>query len=219
MAAIFADAACLTAEAAPVVIAVEWPEIDQTIIDAFIASDGGAEAKRAFLTARIWHGPMKDGRSSEAMFGLFERMRVMHRQGHVLAVVAIQPTSFETRPTPAEYEVAMARLVQGAAQGEIRVLALVGNVHAMLEELPRQPPYLPMAAHLPGDRTISLNLVPNGGETWNCQGQPMVCAAHPMAAPRQPFERGIVLTDEGEQPFSGTVYLGTAATASPPQRQ
>jgi len=216
---IFADAACLTAQSEPVVIAVEQPEFDQDAINSFIASDGGPEAQRQFLTAGMWQGAMKDGRSSEAMFGLFERLRVMHSQGLVLAVVAMQPTQFTARPTPAEYEEAMARLVRTAAQGDSRVLVLVGNLHAMLGNVPWEPSYRAMAAHLPQGQTISLNLVPNGGDSWTCQGRPVQCAEFPMAAPPQPFERGVLLNEEGGQPYSGMLYLGTASTASPPQRQ
>lgn len=51
MPALFADAVCLTAQARSVVVALEQPSVDQAAVDAFLASDGGDEAKRAFLGA------------------------------------------------------------------------------------------------------------------------------------------------------------------------
>ena len=92
--AIFADAVCLTAkERGPVVVALEMPSGDQAKIDAFMASDGGRAAQAEFFTAMLWHMPMKDGRSSEAFFNLFERLRQMHREGRVARVVAFQDSS------------------------------------------------------------------------------------------------------------------------------
>ena len=75
--AVFADAVCLTARDRPVVVALEQTSADQPAIDAFMASDGGAEARRTFLGAQMWNAPMKDGRSSEAYFRLFETLRQM----------------------------------------------------------------------------------------------------------------------------------------------
>jgi len=217
MAAIFADAVCLTAQARPVVVALEQGEVDQPAIDAFMASDGDAEAKRAFLGARMWNGPMKDGRSSEAYFRLFETLRQMRHAGRIASVVAFEPWRFETQPTPDEYEKAMADLVQAAGQSGATVLALVGNIHAMRTEVQWQGGYMPMAGHLPPAATVTLNLVADGGESWNCQGGPDSCRANASPGPPQPHQRGVELSADNGEPFSGVLYLGSSTTASPPQ--
>lgn len=217
MPAVFADAVCLTAADRPVVVALEQTSADQAAIDAFMASDGGPDARRAFLGAQMWNGPMKDGRSSEAYFNLFETLRQMRQAGRISSVVAFQPSSFDRDPTPAEYERAMAELVEVAGQSGATVLALVGNVHAMRVEVPWQGGYMPMAGHLPATETVTLNLVADGGESWNCRAGPDSCRAYASPGPPQPHQRGIVLSTGENEPFSGTLYLGVPSTASPPQ--
>lgn len=211
---IFADAVCLTAQAGPVIVAVEQPAFDQPAIDTFIASDGGPDARREFLSSRMWNLP-KDGRSSIAYFRLFDALRRMHAAGLVNSVVAFQPTAFTKRPTPAEYEAAMADLVMSAAEPGTRVVALVGNLHAMRTEIRFQSSYLPMAAHLPAELTITLNATGNGGETWSCSS-PDRCGATSASNVGQVRSRGVDLSKDEGFPFSGVLYLGTATTSSPP---
>src|SRR5690606_30347352 len=101
----FADAVCLTARERPVVVGLEQPAIDQGLIDAWLVSDGGEAARRAFLAAEMWHGPLTDGRSSQAMFELFDRLRQMHQAGQIRAIVAFLKAPDGPR-TQANYEVA-----------------------------------------------------------------------------------------------------------------
>ena len=213
--AIFADAVCLTAETRRVVVAVEQPAFEQGAIDDFLSSDGGPAAKRAFLGAQMWHGSMKDGRSSEASFRLFETLRQWKAAGRIAGVVAMQPSNFSARPTPAEYEKAMADLVAAAAGPDAIVLALTGNVHARRSEVPWGDRYLPMAAHLPRESTVTLDVWSAGGEAWNCTG-PTTCGPNPLQGPPNARARGVELGAAGDA-YSGVLHLGAPATASPPQ--
>lgn len=217
MPAVFADAVCLTAHDRPVVAALELIELDQPAIDAFMASDGGAEAKRALLGAHTWNGPMKDGRSSEAYFRLLETLRQMRQAGRIQSVVAFQAARFDRPPTPVEYEKAMAGLVHAAGQSGATVLALVGNIHAMRTEVPFQGGYIPMAGHLPRAATVTLNLMAHGGESWVCYGGPDTCRASSSPAPSERHPRGVELSGRDDEPYSGVLYLGSPTTASPPQ--
>ncbi len=211
---LFRDAVCQTAQSRRVVVGVEQPALDQEAIDTFIASDGGDAARRAFLNATMWNGTMKDGRSSEAMFRLFEALRQMKAAGTIEGVVALQP-ALTGAWSPARYEEAMAELLKSAAQSDATVVALVGNVHAMRTEVPFQEGYKAMAANLPMTQTITLNVIGNGGESWNCMRDG--CKAHPSASPPQPFSRGVELISDVNYAYSGVIYLGSATTASPPQ--
>ena len=219
--AVVADAACLTAQTRPVVVALEQPSLDQPVIDAFIASDGGEAAREAFLAAQMWHLPMKDGRSSEAYFGLFEKLRQMRAAGTIEAVIAFQPSAVmgqpsaqpSERPSQGIYEKAMADQLLAGTRPGTTVIALVGNIHAMLTESPFEPRFMPMATHLPAG-SVTLFVVPNGGETWSCQRD--TCGANHAGGPRTPRERGVVL-GEGTPSYSGVLFLGVPATASPPQ--
>lgn len=212
---LFTDAVCLTAQSRRVVVGVEQPAMNQEAIDAFLASDGEEAAQRAFLDATMWNQPMKDGRSSESMFRLFEKLRQMKAAGIIEDVVAFQPTAFTSRPTPAEVERAMAEILLSAAGADETVVALVGNVHAMRTEVPFQGGYMAMAANLPEGETITLNVIGNGGEYWNCMRDR--CGAHPVPSPPQAFKRGVDLSPDDAGPYSGVIYLGAPTTASPPQ--
>lgn len=217
--ALFADAVCLTAQARDsVVVALEQPSSAQAAIDKFVASDGGEEATREFLEAPMWNGAMKDGRSSQAFFRLFEKLRQMRSAGRVVSIVAFQPVSFTAPPSPGEYEKAMAELVRSAKRTDTTVIALVGNVHAMRTKVTWRGGYLPMAAHLPAEATVTLNVLDRGGETWSCVGQPVVCGPNPSVPSDETNPRGVSLSSDGQAPYSGVLYLGAATTASPPQQ-
>ena len=216
---LFADAVCLTAQARDaVVVALEQPSSAQAAIDRFMGSDGGEAATRAFLEAPMWNGTMKDGRSSEAYFRLFETLRQMRAAGRIVSIVAFQPSSFTAPPSPGDYEKAMAELVRSAAGSDDTVIVLVGNVHAMRTEVTWRGGYLPMAAHLPAEATITLNVLDRGGETWSCIGQPVVCGPNPSRPSDETTPRGVSLSSDGKAPYSGALYLGAATTASPPQQ-
>lgn len=212
----FADAVCLTGQSKPVVVAVEQPTSDQLAIDSFLQSDGGAVAQSAFLKAQMWNSDVKDGRSSEAYFRLFERLRRMLAAGLIERVVAFQPSAFATQPTPAEYEQAMAEILMAAGQPDVTVIALVGNVHAMRAEVPWQPTYIPMAGRLPREETVSLNTSANGGAAWNCQAAD-TCG--PQSSPATTLAERIagVALDAKDEWYSGTLNLGVPTTASPPK--
>jgi hypothetical protein len=217
--AAFADLVCLTSSWAPVVVAVEQSASEQSAIDAFINSDGKAEARAAFLRSAIWQGKMKDGRSSEAYFRLFERLRQLREAGRVTAVVAFVPSEFPNGiPSPADYEEEMARVLIGKSPPGTVVLALVGGLHARRTKLTfSDASYMPMASYLPADRTITLNVPLEGGSTWACF-ELAECGPNQLSAQPIRHERGVVLGPEADGAYSGTLYLGAQATASPPQQ-
>lgn len=215
---IFADAVCQAAQSRKLVVGVEQPSSDQSAIDAFLVSDGGEAARRAFLAARMWNGAMKDGRSSEAIFALFERLRRMRAAKMIDAVIAFQPSNFTERPSPEQYEKAMAELIVAGAPRGATVLALVGNAHAMLTNVPWEPRYMPMAGHLPAEEVLTFNIVGEGGETWVCQASPDDCG--PRALPDSPVQmpRGIEMSTDRTGAYSGILKLGRRMSASPPQQ-
>lgn len=220
--AIFADAVCLTAkERGPVVVALEMPSGDQAKIDAFMASDGAPTAQAEFFKAVLWHMPMKDGRSSEAFFNLFERLRRMHREGRITRVVAFQDSSPTQDPPEAgqgPYEGRLAAIVRDAAAPGTTVLTLVGNLHARKTEADFGKPFMPMATHLPANETLTLNAIGNGGMAWNCHGPTAAdCGPQPAGAPPAPAKRGVELRPVEDDAYDGLLNLGVPTTASPPQ--
>lgn len=218
----FAELLCLAIEArGPVVVALERPDSEQQAIDAFMASDGGAQARAALLAAPAWQSADQDGRQSEAMLGLLETLRQRVAGGSVKRVVAFQPAGGNY----ADYEREMAGAIQRAGADGALVVALVGNVHAMIKPIGfgGQPPSLRAAGFLPPEQTLTLDAVGNGGSQWACirltEPRPGLrdgCAAQDFGPAPDAHPRGIALGADPEKRWSGHFYLGVATTASPP---
>lgn len=213
---IFADAVCLTAATRPVTVALEQNEAGQEAIDAFMASNGDEQARATFgKAALLWHTP-PDGRSSIAYFQLFETLRAMKAAHRIDRVIGFQPAYSAALLNQAAREEAMAQRLMAQARPGATVVVLVGNVHAMQANAGR--PYRTMASYLPPERTITLDTFGNGGSTWACMGNPVVCGTQPVgfnAAGKAP-QRHVELLSQPGQPYSGVLYLGQATSASPP---
>jgi hypothetical protein len=214
--AFFGDLACAAqASGRPVVVALEAAETEQDAVDRFIASDGGAAAREAFLHSAIWTGKLKDGRSSRAYYDLFDRMRVLKASGMIAAVVVTQPARPPAPKSQTETNARMAdrfRAARGLYANAL-VLVLVGNFHASKRPLSNGvETIVPAAADLPPDETISLNVV-TGGEAWNCVGSD--CKPHELATAR-PAGRAVRLGAGALPDYDGEIDLGAPATASAP---
>jgi hypothetical protein len=211
--AIFADLTCLAASSGRnVVVALEHPTTEQPAIDQFMASDGDPAALLALTASVEWHSPYPDGRTSAARLALLRRLREMIRAKQVNRVVAIMPTA---RLSSSEYEKAMARNVANAGGENDLVLALVGNVHALLLPWESSPgiTYLPMAANLTRGSTKTLNATGNGGSAWVCMPS---CGSHDFGPARTSYPRGIKLLDGVGKPYDGFLNLGVPTTVSLP---
>jgi hypothetical protein len=217
MPAIFADAVCLTAKKRPTIVAVELPETDQPLINAWLVSDGGSEAKQALLAAPFWNGDFKDGRSSEAMFGLLDRLRLMKSKGQIQALVAFQPVHMKNPWANEAYEKGMAKLITDNTPKGATALVLVGNVHAMRTKFERSTvSYLPMAGHLPARKVLSFDIQNDGGLAWVCTGQD-ICGPTQIGKTTGQSQRGVILPSKRSGPYDGQIFLGVGTTASPPQ--
>lgn len=215
--ALFSDVVCQSGQTEPVVVALEFASSVQDDIDRYMASDGGTEARTAFLQAAIWNPSAHDGRSSEAMFAMFEDLRRYRHAGLVSRVVAFQPDHLGRAATREEREQSMADVIVEAGKGGERVLVLVGNVHARLEEVPYGGGYMPMAGHLPSAATLSFDTAGNGGEAWACNAD-LTCGPLSLGTSSDPQERHVALADDdADTHYSGTIHLGTTTTFSPPR--
>jgi erythromycin esterase-like protein len=85
----FADLVCLASTKRRVIVAVEQDTAGQPAIDAFMRSRGDLAAREAFVQA-IWPTGLDDGRGSEAMVDLFDRLRQYQQSGRVQRVVAFR---------------------------------------------------------------------------------------------------------------------------------
>ncbi|UYY78317.1 hypothetical protein [Sphingomonas sp. R1] len=207
----FANLACLAGDSGrPVTVALEYPADAQAAIDAWLQSDGSERARAALLALPIWHGEMQDGRGSVAFLRLFERLRVLKQAGRLRGVVASDVVAL---PQQGTRDAAMAeswKRIDAGTDGI--VLVLVGNLHAMRQEREGFQ-MVPAASFLPRDRTVTLNVVGNGGEAWNCQAEG--CGAH-RAGPERAAAEGIVLSDDAADSWDARYELGKPMTAAGP---
>jgi hypothetical protein len=93
------------------------------------------------------------------------------------------------------------------------VLAYMGSLHAAKSSFGQGAnAFLPAAADLPPERTVSVYIQSNGGDTWNCIED--VCSPHPMQARDAP--RGFASAEGLPWRYDWIYELGSKTSASPP---
>ncbi len=210
----FINLACLaSATERPVTIALEYSEDWQPVIDAFLASDGGVEARAALLALPIWRSEFQDGRASVAFLKTFDRLRLMKQAGVIEAVVCADANIRSSANDDRDASMARAwKSIEAKRNGLI--LALVGNVHSMRKPWVRRDGTIVTAGSLmPRTRTMTINVVGNGGAAWTCQMDG--CAPHANGRART-VATGIVLSDNAETPWDAIYELGVPTTAAEP---
>ena len=207
--ALFADVVCHAARAArPLLVGLEFDEDRQPAIDSFMS---GRDA--TYQPGEVMH----DGRHSAAMFALLERLRDLKNGGRQVEVVAFRRDSQAGHnQTPHELAMAAAWRERAAAHPQALTLILVGGLHA--RKARGDLAFVPAAAFLPPEATVSLHYVMTGGSAWVCMG---TGADGPACGPRTARTpagvvppRGIVL--KPEPGFDGRFSVGRPFTASPP---
>ena len=215
MPALFGDIVCRAAadSGRPITVALEQDVEMQPAIDAFLASDGGSTARATFLAARMWLGKMQDGRASQAMFALYDRLRVMKQAGQIRGVYAFIPT-LTSWAGDGPYNASMADRLKAMSIGSKGVVfAYMGSVHAAKSSFGQgSNTFLPAAADLPPERTVSVYLDGNGGSAWNCMGDD--CAPHPMQA--RDAQRSFASAERLPWRYDWVFELGGKTSASPP---
>ena len=216
--AAFAELACEASQTRPVTVALEMPQTMQPDLDAWMASDGASEA-RARLLGLPWWGPERaDGRSSQAMMALLERIRSLKSEGRDISLRAYQPAI--QRPQGFDqsyYENNMADLLIEAAYArpDALVFVLGGSLHAR-KTVSERHGFLFAVGHLSPKTVRSVRVAPQGGRTWACFGD-APCGDGPIGAETDPAQRGVLLAAVDNGAYDGVLALGPT-TASPPAR-
>lgn len=193
-------------------IAVEQTTDNQQGISDFIKSSGDAASRAAFFKAPMWQTKGKDGRSSVAMFEMFDRLRVLYHAKKITGVVAIDPI---VSNDSADRNAKMARnLLAIKVRADGLVLTLIGGLHAQKADIIVPSGRWPSTASLmPKDRTVTLMMMGDAGTAWVCFE---ICGSHPIGEPRHK-PRGVQITPmTGDFPFDGALEIGSGTSASPP---
>lgn len=171
--------ACDISATQDVAVGLELPSRDQPLLDAFMASGGTENDVRQLIASDFWQKG-RDGRSSAAMLKLIEDMRALKQAGRPVALFA-----FDDQPgTELERNVAIANGVRRfrEAHPDTRIIALMGNIHAMQESMQAGEEMLTPSGKLLADLHPVSTLVSHpAGTIWACMP---TCGIHALPASR-----------------------------------
>ena len=198
-----------------VVVGLEIPYQEQSVFDAFLASDGGVLAERSLLASEFWTRSYQDGRSSEAMLGMVRDLRDRLARGASLRLVLFDE-QVQGR------DAAMATRLAAAAERvpNAFVVALSGNLHARIARgSPWDESFEPMGmlvrARLTGRSVVSLDVSASGGYAWYCTTADAETCGERAVHGRDVEPLGVHLAPGKSPHYSGRYSVGELH-ASPP---
>jgi hypothetical protein len=192
----------------PVVLALEVPGSVGEAMDLYVRSDGEA-ARTRLLQSRHWSPDLADGRSSQAMLALVDRMRQLFAGGGRIVVIGVQRGG--------EAEGARSIVEARTRNPGSLVLALAGNHHTCVS--PTCAPYRGFGHILVEDLrvpAVSLNAQISGGSFWGVgrAGRGVNNLGGRAPAPGEKIPR-VEVWPEPRSGFHGVFAIGVM-TASPP---
>lgn len=214
----------------PVVVGLELPHEEQGALERYLESQGDKEAVTALTAGGFWRRPHQDGRGSEAIVALVERVRVLRNQGLKVSVFA-----FDAPGQGSQRALLMASRVLAVRETAPRstFLLLGGNVNARTARGTQwDETFTPMGWHLVRAKqpVRALDARYSEGTAWECklvagEGQKLDCGIFPTVLPKARLSDKVIFrgprafmeptpqhTHEG---YDGIFYVGPL-TASPP---
>lgn len=198
-------------------LGVELPRGDEAIIEAYLDSEGTPADREALLGSGHWTRPDQDGRSSEAMLALIERVRTL-REARL--DVDLFPFDVETSGDWNARDASMAEriLARASAEPEALVVTLSGNVHNRTRSgLPWSADAVPMGVHVLRSRAdaVSLDARYQEGTAWVCRSATECGVAELRGAAPSGERRVVVGAEPDDHGYHGTFSVG-AIEAAPP---
>lgn len=154
----------------PVAIGLEAPERDTSAFRAYLDSEGTDADREALLETSFWAPKAFDGRANEALFDMFETLRLRRAAGLDIDVFGfLRAGSYDPDDQdPHEQRLANAIVEYHRATPDRVVVALVGNFHARLTPFDfGRGTTTPMANRIIDEipEMLSVKLAYEGGET------------------------------------------------------
>lgn len=202
----------LLADERPLLVGLEIWRSEQPALDRYVASAGTGEDRERLLAGPFW--ATRDGRSSEAMVALIERLRALALKAP-LAVVAFDIEA-GSDITGAERDRSMGELLLARLESmpDARLLVLAGNFHTRIQSgAPWDPTHDFMGHFLREQDPYAVEIMGVKGSTWMCP-DPEHCRAWQM--PEAPFEPGLTLGDTLNDRRHHGVWWLPQISASPP---
>lgn len=205
-----ADLICTAATRASVILGLEIPRDEQARIDGYLASHGTVDDRSRVLAGAFWTRPMQDGRSSEAMFGLIERMRDLRVHGRDVRIVALDRATGD--PTDRD-KVMAARLREAkSAVPKAIVIALNGNFH---NSLAPDGASAPMGARLRDLMPTALTVSYTSGRIWACMPD---CGMHAIEGSKKSAAAWSIELEPvsiGDRRWNGIFHVGALHASQP----
>jgi hypothetical protein len=205
--------ACALARSGEVVVALEMSRSEQHRISMFMRSAGAPSDQSALVAGPFWRG--QDGRASEAVVSLLERLRRMAAAGASVSVTAIDDWK-----NPAGRDAAMASALRElrTVRPDARVIALMGNLHARSNprEPSKGPDDHPVGYLLRDLKPLSVLVEYSGGFTWACAPK---CGPFVLGSPKGGERAPGSFSEAPSRPgYHASVSVGHG-TLSPPVSQ
>ncbi len=211
---------CLAArQGVPAVVAVELPRELTSLLSSAATSPSRLTALSALASAPRWTRAPRDGRTSQAMLSLIQRVHELIAQGGQIGILGFSVDA----PTGQARDRAMAGVLDSVVRANpaAAVLVLTGNLHSRVSVGAEfDAAYQPMGNLLramlgPTHRLYGLDASFPGGHAWMCLSS-APCQSHAvrgtvLAGPSEVSLR----TDGSPGPYDG-VYGVDSLTASPP---
>ncbi len=214
--AIFGDLVCAAADSGrEIIVGLERPTSEQPEIDVLLDSKNPTQATSELLKKPMWS--TLDGRSSQAMVMLLDRLRTYKASGKVKEVIAFDAG---VNDESAARDRKMGNFLQGVASRNPNALILVltGNLHPLKAAM-KEFGYPFMGMFLPADQVKSLLVIDKGGTAWLWMKNG--CDVHSLPSTNG-TERGVFL-DPKRAPawapvfgYDGVLSTGKSITASLP---
>jgi hypothetical protein len=214
----FGDVATYAARTWRVQLGLELPRDMQTQVDAYLRSDGEAAAQAALLDGVFWR--WEDGRSSDAMLALLERIRALRAAGTRIDIVAFDVRTDDECDANTR-DAAMAVCLNTARDDAAVLIVLSGSNHARRTSGAWwDPDFVPAAAQLVarGLPIKSFDVAASGGTHWGIVGDidSPRCGVHEIgvAAPGEPWTLG----PSHDDAFDGVYFVGMTTASLPVRR-
>ena len=214
---VFSVACAVAAHGAEVVVGLELASTAQEWVDRYLASPGQPADHEALLQHGIWTRSYQDGRTSEAMLDLIERVRRLRHEGNsarILFFDAPGATGGQDREAKMASKIAASARVHTEA---VHVI-LTGNMHSrMVPGNRRDRDYEPMGyllqRQVPGNRIVALEVAHEGGTAWICAPD---CGVTSLAV-RHAGPRWSIEIDDATRPSGhlGWYHVGTFSASAP----
>ena len=210
-------ACAVAAHGSEVVVGLELASTAQELVDRYLESPGQPADREALLRHSIWTRSYQDGRTSQAMLDLIERVRLLKKEGNSVRILLFDaPSAVGGQDRDAR----MAATIAASAEShpEAVHVILTGNLHSrMAPGSRRSRDYEPMGyllqRQVPGKRIVALDAAHEGGTAWICAPD---CGVASLGG-RHDGPRWSIEIDDATRPSGhlGWYHVGTISASAP----